>query len=164
MFQESAPGAPQAIREWFYAGNPAGEQFVYPKRQAIELAKANRTTVPASDDGKTVTEVDANGNTRDQSQVAAANTAPPALPPPASNNNATSTPRANTNPAPANPAPANRAPAAAPQTTGNAPAQQQQQQRPQTLPQTASPLEWVGLLSLVSLAGGFAAGRVRRRA
>jgi len=160
MFTESAPGAPPAIRTWFYANNPAGEQFVYPKKQAIAIAKANQTTVPASDDGKTITRVDANGNTvdanreREQSQVASANTAPPALPPPATSNSTTRSaapPRVNP--------PANRAPAAA-QTTNSAPAPQS---RPRTLPQTASPFEWIGVLSLASLFCGFLAGRARQR-
>jgi hypothetical protein len=50
MFEERVAGAPQAIKEWFYAGNPAGEEFVYPKRQAVQLARVNHTTVPSTDD------------------------------------------------------------------------------------------------------------------
>ncbi len=39
-FGESAVGVPQAIRAWFYPGANSGEEFVYPKRRAMELAKA----------------------------------------------------------------------------------------------------------------------------
>jgi hypothetical protein len=38
-FRERAAGHPQAIRAWFYPGNRAGQEFVYPKARAIELAK-----------------------------------------------------------------------------------------------------------------------------
>jgi hypothetical protein len=39
-FQERAEGQPQAIRAWFYPGRKYGEEFVYPKAKALELAKA----------------------------------------------------------------------------------------------------------------------------
>jgi hypothetical protein len=38
-FRERAAGQPQAIRAWFYPGNRWGQEFVYPKARAIELAK-----------------------------------------------------------------------------------------------------------------------------
>jgi hypothetical protein len=38
-FRERAAGHPQAIRAWFYPGNQHGQEFVYPKARAIELAK-----------------------------------------------------------------------------------------------------------------------------
>jgi hypothetical protein len=43
-FNESVKGTPQAIRAWFYPGANWGEEFVYPKAKAVELAKA--TNVP----------------------------------------------------------------------------------------------------------------------
>jgi hypothetical protein len=46
-FNEVARGAPEAIRAWFYPGNNYGQEFVYPKRRAEELAIAARTPVPA---------------------------------------------------------------------------------------------------------------------
>jgi hypothetical protein len=39
-FGERAQGQPQAIRAWFYPGRNWGEEFVYPKFRAVELAKA----------------------------------------------------------------------------------------------------------------------------
>jgi len=38
-FRERAAGDPQAIRAWFYPGNTWGQEFVYPKKRAIELAQ-----------------------------------------------------------------------------------------------------------------------------
>jgi hypothetical protein len=38
-FNERAAGEPEAIRAWFYPGNQWGQEFVYPKKRAIELAK-----------------------------------------------------------------------------------------------------------------------------
>ena len=39
-FGERAEGQPEAIRAWFYPGRNWGEEFVYPKYRAVELAKA----------------------------------------------------------------------------------------------------------------------------
>jgi hypothetical protein len=38
-FRERAAGEPQAIRAWFYPGDNFGQEFVYPKIRAIELAQ-----------------------------------------------------------------------------------------------------------------------------
>jgi hypothetical protein len=46
-FNEVTRGAPEAIRAWFYPGNNYGQEFVYPKRRAEELAIAVRAPVPA---------------------------------------------------------------------------------------------------------------------
>lgn len=43
-FNEGVRGAPQPIRAWFYPGANWGEEFVYPKTRAVELAKV--TNVP----------------------------------------------------------------------------------------------------------------------
>jgi LPXTG-motif cell wall-anchored protein len=44
-FQERPAGQPEALRAWFYPGDNWGEEFVYPRAKAIELAKAANTTV-----------------------------------------------------------------------------------------------------------------------
>jgi hypothetical protein len=46
-FSETAAGAPNAIKEWFYPGDNFGHEFVYPKNRAVELAKASNEPVPA---------------------------------------------------------------------------------------------------------------------
>jgi hypothetical protein len=44
-FSERPPGEPEALRAWFYPGKNWGEEFVYQKSRAIELAKAANTPV-----------------------------------------------------------------------------------------------------------------------
>ena len=39
-FKERGEGQPQAIKAWFYPGHAFGQEFVYPKKRAMELAKA----------------------------------------------------------------------------------------------------------------------------
>jgi hypothetical protein len=46
-FNEAPRGTPQAIRAWFYPGNSLGQEFVYPKARAVQLARAAKTAVPA---------------------------------------------------------------------------------------------------------------------
>jgi hypothetical protein len=38
-FSERRSGEPQAIRAWFYPGDNFGQEFVYPRKKAVELAK-----------------------------------------------------------------------------------------------------------------------------
>src|SRR5579862_8086255 len=44
-FRERPAGEPEALRAWFYPGRNWGEEFVYPKAKAIELAKATHQPV-----------------------------------------------------------------------------------------------------------------------
>lgn len=44
-FRERPAGQPEALRAWFYPGSNSGEEFVYPKAKAIELAKATNLPV-----------------------------------------------------------------------------------------------------------------------
>lgn len=44
-FSERAAGEPQAIRAWFYPGDTSGQEFVYPKKRALELAKITQTPI-----------------------------------------------------------------------------------------------------------------------
>jgi len=46
-FSEGLNGAPQPIRAWFYPGANWGEEFVYPKAKAVELAKVTNVPVLA---------------------------------------------------------------------------------------------------------------------
>jgi hypothetical protein len=47
-FKERAEGQPEAIRAWFYPGRQWGEEFVYPKSRAIELAKITQQPILAT--------------------------------------------------------------------------------------------------------------------
>jgi LPXTG-motif cell wall-anchored protein len=44
-FKERAAGEPQALRAWFYPGRQWGEEFVYAKSKALELAKISNEPV-----------------------------------------------------------------------------------------------------------------------
>lgn len=55
-FDERAAGDPEAVRAWFYPGDNYGHAFVYPRRKAAALAKANNQPVASMPDelaGKT---------------------------------------------------------------------------------------------------------------
>src|SRR5215208_4986984 len=51
MFSERPAGSPQAIQAWFYPGDRVGEEFVYPKSQAMQIAKATKKGVLATEGG-----------------------------------------------------------------------------------------------------------------
>ncbi len=44
-FRERPAGEPEALRAWFYPGENYGEEFVYPKAKAVELAKETKEVV-----------------------------------------------------------------------------------------------------------------------
>ncbi len=83
-FKERAEGQPEAIRSWFYPGRQWGQEFVYPKSKALELAKVSNEPVLATpvevvtiEDLKTVP-IAAVQPTGDEVPVAAVVQAPPA--------------------------------------------------------------------------------------
>src|SRR5579884_331515 len=45
MFDERPIGQPEALRAWFYPGMNWGEEFVYPKARAMELARSAKAPV-----------------------------------------------------------------------------------------------------------------------
>lgn len=46
-FEERASGTPQAVKAWFYPGDLYGNEFVYPKAKAVELARRTHHAVPS---------------------------------------------------------------------------------------------------------------------
>ena len=46
-FAERVGDNPEALKAWFYPGDNFGQEFVYPKHRAIELAVATKEPVPA---------------------------------------------------------------------------------------------------------------------
>ncbi len=44
-FRERPAGQPEALRAWFYPGRQWGEEFVYPKAKAMEIAASTNTPV-----------------------------------------------------------------------------------------------------------------------
>jgi hypothetical protein len=76
LFNETPSGTPAAVKAWFYPGETTGYEMVYPRNQAIKIAKATHEHVLASDSesdvkggdrvkavhGAKVGRVDENGN------------------------------------------------------------------------------------------------------
>src|SRR4029077_1222797 len=46
-FSERPGDSPEALRAWFYPGDNFGQEFVYPKVRAIQLAQVAKVPVPA---------------------------------------------------------------------------------------------------------------------
>jgi hypothetical protein len=46
-FEERPVDAPEALKAWFYPGDSFGQEFVYPKRRAIELAQVTHEPILA---------------------------------------------------------------------------------------------------------------------
>ena len=46
-FTERPGDSPEALRAWFYPGDNFGQEFVYPKVRAIQLAQVAKVAVPA---------------------------------------------------------------------------------------------------------------------
>jgi len=46
-FAERVGDSPEAVKAWFYPGDNFGQEFVYPKQRAIELAVASKEPIPA---------------------------------------------------------------------------------------------------------------------
>jgi hypothetical protein len=44
-FMETAAAAPSAIKTWWYPGNTTGHEFIYPRKQAEQLAARTKTAV-----------------------------------------------------------------------------------------------------------------------
>jgi hypothetical protein len=139
-FWETPPGQPKALRAWFYPGDNFGQEFAYPKSEAVQIASATHQQVPttyAQNESELTTARVGTVNEQGTEQEMAQNT-PPATPAPA-------TPAATPTPTPA-PEPPAATPAPMPQ---------------QTLPHTASTYPLVGLLGLFSLGAFFVLKAVR---
>lgn len=139
-FFERAAGQPQAIRAWFYPGNNFGEEFVYSKVRAAELAKAAEAPVPF---------------TPQETPVEVSEPIKPAEPPVVAQMQKEPvqvvTPAGKEEPLP--PPPAAAAPA--PVEVAAAPVEK--------LPETASPLPLMALLGLVSLGGAIGVKKIEKQ-
>src|SRR6185295_7909184 len=47
LFSERATGSPQAVKVWYYPGETIGNEFVYPRSQAMKIAKESHSRVLA---------------------------------------------------------------------------------------------------------------------
>ena len=136
-FRERPAGQPEAIRAWFYPGANWGQEFVYPKTRAVELAKITNEPVlyfPA----ELAPEVTKPVKSLDEPPVVALKQAPIKA----------VTPRGEE---------VEIAQVVEPPPVQTASA------RPPVLPQTASPLPLFGLIGLLSLGAGFALSAFTKR-
>lgn len=82
-FRERPAGQPEALRAWFYPGRSWGEEFVYPKAIAVELAKVvnepvlTTTTEIATEEDLKTAPIEAVNPTGEPIPVAAVVEAPP---------------------------------------------------------------------------------------
>ncbi len=200
MFGESPAGAPQAVQAWWYPGDRVGEEFVYPKTQAVAIARANHKNVLATESdanakgaenermaavrGQKVGRVDENGNMTDDRATGTTAAAPTQAP----GNMAANTPT-NSSSSKSGVNDGYRAKSQTAQTTTTAPAtttapsntidgrdrhaaktttvgtsgqaKTNTAPRRNTLPRTASNLELVELLSVLSFVGALSLRRFR---
>ena len=135
-FRERPAGEPEALRAWFYPGRAWGEEFVYAKPRAIELAKETNQPVLATSieldtapvEALKTAPVEAVAPTGEPVELAQVVEAPPA---------------------------AEAIPVAAPQPTTVAAAD--------PLPATASPLPLIAMLGLLTIVAGFALSAFSKR-
>jgi hypothetical protein len=142
-FRERPAGEPEALRAWFYPGRNWGEEFVYPKARAIELAKQTKETVLFTS-AEITPEVAVAVQSPDEPVVVQLKQAPVMAIKPTGEEVAVAEV--------VTPPPAQAEVAA--QTVPELPA---------TLPKTASPTPLIGLLGLLSLGGAFAIRAVASR-
>jgi len=146
-FVERAAGEPQAIRAWFYPGDNFGQEFVYPKRRADELAKVTNSPIHAKP-SEPVSEITKPAKSLDEEPVAASKQSQDTAVKPAEKEveiaQAVEPPPVQTTPTPQ-------------EKTADAP------ERTEQLPQTASQLPFWGLIGLLSLGAGLALMGVSKR-
>ena len=140
-FGERAAGTPEAIRAWFYPGANWGQEFVYPKTRAIELAKITHQPVLAMP-AELAPNLTKPAKSVDEPPVVALKEAPVTAVKPTGDEVAITEvielP------------PMQTASALKPEVAGR-------------LPNTASPLPLLGLIGLLSLGAGFALSVIRKR-
>ena len=140
LYDERPADQPMALAAWFYPGDSTGQEFVYPKSQAEELSRLNKRDVPSSGSDE--------GYTAKKEERSSEAVTPQPAPTPAPST-AQTQPEPTPAPAPAvNPNPAPRSTEAAPQSSPV------QAARP--LPQTASLLPLLGLVSFTLLGAALA--------
>jgi len=138
-FAERAGDNPEALKAWFYPGDNFGQEFVYPKQRAIELAVIVKEPVPALAADTDIKVVPIVAETPEQKEVPVADAIE--ITPPAAEAVTPAPVVQETTPAPA-------------VETAPAPVVETQQ-----LPQTASQLPLIMLLGLLSLGAALALKR-----
>jgi hypothetical protein len=176
-FSEAPANSAPAVRYWYYPGDKRGQEFAYPKAQALAIANAAQTSVLAVDGEP--------GNIESMKDADVSRVEPGSAAPSATADATTQSAQPREAEAPAAPvteqAPTTAASPQGPPTASERPAeapsaaaaeQPRDSDRPsavgtsgraETLPNTASPLPLIGFAGLLAL-GGACSMRVLRRA
>ena len=142
---ETPAGQPRAMRAWFYPGDNFGQEFAYPKTEAVSIAATNQTSVPTTyaetetdlatarvgtvDKAGTEMELDRQTYSRENEQVSQAQPEP---------------------------APAVREETQIAQNRATPPATPAADEPMESLPRTASPMPMYGIAGLLALGAGMA--------
>jgi hypothetical protein len=170
LFAERPAGTPQAVKAWFYPGETIGNEFVYPKDQAMKIAKASHTSVLSMEEtpatttdeqrrksmkSASVTRIDESGAAAQQTTTAAPATS-------TSTSTSTTTTAGATTTAPSADARLKNSSGNVPVTAAEQPVGTSgQADRPARLPRTASNMALFELFSALTIAGGFGIRRLR---
>ena len=125
-FTERPSDTPEALRAWFYPGDSFGQEFVYPKSRAVNLAAEVQVPVLAAP-------LTPETKTEELAKAPVETVTPPAIETAAAPTEAKETPAKETPAVATEPVPAPVAPA------------------PPELPKTASPLPLIALFGAISL-------------
>jgi hypothetical protein len=155
MYDERPADQPVALAAWFYPGDNMGQEFVYPKSEAAELSRLNKREVPSTESD----EAYPGGKSEERSAAYSAEQSTPTQQTETTQPEPTPAPQPSTSTAESTPTPAptpapetNTTPTPAPETRAqSAPPANPPTTYERKLPQTASALPLVGLLSLTLL-------------
>ena len=163
-FEERPAGQPQALKAWFYPHERMGQEFLYSKERATELAKSSNSRVPYSDSASLTTtgptaaapspvmRMTPGGESVQSAQLAEPSQVNP------------NTQQAQSTPAPPTPS-AQAAPTQQAQATSTAPdpIRESPVQTTNSLPGTASNLPTVALIGCVFVVAGYSIRRLCER-
>ena len=159
-FKETPSDQPPAVHYWYYAGELSGNELVYPKNQALQIARASGQPVMAVDtDSKDIDDWKKGEVSRVTPEMANADEQP-ASPAPAAAT-ATQPPSTTAEPAAQAQAAQPNPPASTPDTTPAEPRPAATSGRTE-LPKTASRLPMIGLIGLFALGGALTLRMTRR--
>ena len=165
LFAERPEGTPQAVKAWWYPGDTVGDEFVYPKSEALKIAQATHEPVLATED-RSATDRE-RMKTAEVGRVNESGTMTPEQankPAPSTGATASSAPTGTTTAQPpATPAPSSAAPTGTSGQASTANQPKTQATRDRHLPKTASTLPLIELLSGLSFAGALGARQLRKR-
>lgn len=160
---EVPAGQPKALRAWFYPGDNFGQEFAYPKNEAVQIATVTHETVPTTTATEQNDMASADVNRVDQSgnmsqyesgeQSASTTTTTETQPSNTGVSNEQTQVAQNTQP--------EMTPAPAPTTDNTV---SDQGMRARTLPRTASPLPLLGIAGFFALGASIALRAAAKRA